>query len=1238
MRISVVIVIIFLITLFPLTVNGQNSTQSGQLLSYSFSSQEPGSFPANTSAFFFSDSGNVKAVSAYIGNQLFGNGLGVTTCNLTAPGFLDIKSPDYQDNYTLNMSFSWNSSINCGLAENDIIISYGGRVIMNVSFGPELGYYIFSYNNEKQKVAADPKINHLCNLSICFNPALNGSFVSFYSVGSGLVFPFFYPSLIGTGSNLSILVGGEVSYIALYSISISPGPSFHAQQVDHTRVPFGRVGYGNDFSRHYKDAFYNRQTNSIIGLSSGNEIGAFNLYNQSYFNLTGPVNLNGNLSVIYANSSSEISYYIENSTESCIVNVYLKNFSATSMRITGRINMPAGMLVNNGSYTVFGGGGILGLIRQGSSTITESFLGTSRGATLLSAAPVGNQTDSFWILNQTLYSINFSDSTGAVSQQTSSDINLNYSYVGNIHRLSSGGVISSIISYDFNSGLVVFSDGSLVPVGIDFGSPVNISSLSPSEFLVSSSGIILYSNSTGISEYPDPSASYGFYLPAGEEGFIGFNQTSLSYYYNLDGKEFCGSEPTAVVNASYVLTGNSTLNFEIGQSTPLIADLMIGNLSLVDSGKPFIVDSSLLKNGMYNGSLKLQAFSGFSSVYNFTVFVDTGEPELNLNIANGSYISQIFGLRLNFTFWTGIKYVNVSYENYTLDLSGINQTVPLHFGNITGNMSIRIVMTDDLGISHVYVFTVYVIPSTVSNFSFYPSNGTYFNSTKPEIYWSPVQYAEYYVINITSDKLNYSAITDNDSLSPKLENGTFHISIFAIMLDGSEINLTTRTFYVMDYAPLISLSRSTGRFYSFYGNSKNNSLYISATSNVTSDMLFSITGPSGAPIYLVNSENAVQFNSSSDRYLFTSNGKYNFKISSIGKSGLENSIVFSISVNNTIPSPALDGIKALYTNMTALNLNISGQKNVYCTFILYFSGNEVEEVSGISAQFTLSMGTGRYVLITNVTSEWGNFRNSTVRVTYETADPVINVSVNSSAGGYLSYRISDSAPLQELYIKYLGKTVNLDPDNNSGIFSLNLKRNSAFNASLYASDKCGNAAELNFSVSIEHYVNITGASFDGYSILGFSLFSIHLSGQNVENATVSISYGRESLKGTALFDLLTPFGYSEATAYVNYQNTTLVYHKKIFSVGWYPLIAAAFLAAAYFAYGRIGENKDDREIADFVLSCDGMRIKAAIKSAKKRRISRHSIRSSLEALSKEGSIEIGMDPDGKEYIIRKGDD
>ena len=95
------------------------------------------------------------------------------------------------------------------------------------------------------------------------------------------------------------------------------------------------------------------------------------------------------------------------------------------------------------------------------------------------------------------------------------------------------------------------------------------------------------------------------------------------------------------------------------------------------------------------------------------------------------------------------------------------------------------------------------------------------------------------------------------------------------------------------------------------------------------------------------------------------------------------------------------------------------------------------------------MGTGQYVLIANVTSEWGNFRNSSVLVTYETDDPVINVSVNSLAGGYVNYRISDSAPLQEVYIQYLTKTVILDPGNTSGVLALNVNRNSAFNSSIY---------------------------------------------------------------------------------------------------------------------------------------------------------------------------------------------
>ena len=292
------------------------------------------------------------------------------------------------------------------------------------------------------------------------------------------------------------------------------------------------------------------------------------------------------------------------------------------MKISGSINVPTGMLISDGNYIIFGGGGIFGMIKHGSSSITESYLGTNRGTILLSAAQAGNQTASFWLLNQTLYSINFSDSTGAVSHQSSSMINLNSSYVDSIHLFSSGGLISSIISYNFNSGLVLFSGGSLMPIGMDFSSQVNISSLSLSDFLVTSSDIILYSNSSGISEFGNPSASYGFYLPAGNEGFIGFNQTSLSYYYSLDGNEFCGSAPVAVVNASYVLTGENILNFKIGQNNSLAADLRVGNLSFVNAGETFVINSSILKNGMYKGSLKLQAFSGFSSVYNFTVFVE----------------------------------------------------------------------------------------------------------------------------------------------------------------------------------------------------------------------------------------------------------------------------------------------------------------------------------------------------------------------------------------------------------------------------------------------------------------------------------------------------------------------------------------------------------------------------------------------------------------------------------------
>lgn len=1222
-----------LTALVPVHAYGQLGATVQETGTYYFSNNPSGTFPSNSSLFHFSVIGNSSTLTAETGKGTNGTGLLLSTCNGNGASYLAIEVNGTYRNFSLSISFSWNDTRNFGFTEDYIALMSGANTMLNLSFGPDDGYGLFEYRNSSSKhVSGEPSQNTLCNLSISYASGSGSTYFSFLANGQNSSIPLMYPAACIVNETPKLILGGSISSFTLYSISIGNSSRYNQFQPSHTAItpsksiiekdPFGPL--------YYNYAWFDSSLNTIIGITASNLIAAYNIENSTSYNLYSGKTLNGNLSIIVGDSSSSIIYVASNLTSSIFFTVSKSNLSVSVVTLESTLEGFEGIIGSNGTYVLLGNSGEVAYIENW--VLKSSFtISPLLHAFLLNASIESLNVTADWLLNNTIY-------TTLIHVQNSSFVIVSKSILNSIpssftpvKTFSDSGNISSILSYGGNTTASYLSPAGYFGLDVVISQGMVAGGISQHFFSIYTGGNMFLASGQIIYSFQAVNASGYVPIAFSSFGIILLSPSSMIIYYNGSHLLLTGKAPTAVINSTYVLRKQVNLDFYIQSTSQFTALLAFGNLTLNSETSYFKFNSTEISDGSYSALLNISNMQGYKTSYASTIVVDNGNPDLTLSIANNSFVPQNFDLGLNFTFWSQIKNLSIAYAGSNISMIPENQTVHVAFGNLTGSQTIQLDLVDEFGIGHIYQIDVTVISNDTSGFEINLQNGTFLDSTHYLLAWSSVPYTEKYLIEVRGMGIWENISGNSTSTNISLVNGNLTVSISAIQLDGRSLFLAERSIFVVAYSPELLLSGNSSGYYSFYGNSSNDTFILNAQTNSSAFISLDVISANGTVLFTASGHNYVTFNEDNETFIFAANGLYKIRLVATGPSGLSSQATLTLSINNSDPLPIYATGSHIFTNSSLMQVGKDQLPGVNYLYTVYFSGTEVEQSRG--GLFTLLNGTGNYSLVVYELNEWSDHTTVVVPVTYETASPEVNISQQGRNSQHIRYSIEDAAPLKTILLHYLNHTIALNASHMSGNLNMDMQENTIINVSLYALDACGNYATAETVFITTDFVNITSSSLDAFSIFGIGIFRVGLSGQNIANASVTIKATGDSSNSSLFIEYFMPFGYSTVTAVVSYNGHQFTLTKRVYSIGWYPLIAAVGIFLIVLALRMAGQSSDPEKIQELVFGYANHSMKEIKKQSVRWRVRKKALYATIEAMSKKGLIKVEEDPDGESYLM-----
>ena len=1223
-----------LLTAFvPVHAYGQSGVSVQETGTYYFSNSPSGTFPSNSSLFQFSVIGNVSTLTAETGKGTNGTGLLLSTCNGNGASYLAVGANGTYVNFTLCLSFSWNDTRNFGFTEDYIALISGDNTMLNLSFGPGNGYGLFEHrNSSSMQVSGEPPQNTLCNLSISYLSGSGSTYFSFLARGQNSRMPLMYPASCVVNENPELILGGSISSFTLYSISIDNSSTYNQFPPSHTAIyPSKSVIEENPFgSLYYNDTWFDAPLNILIGITASNMIAAYNIENSTSYNLYSGRTLSGNLSIIVRDSSSSIIYVASNLTTSILFTVSKSNLTVNATTIDSSLAGFEGIIGHNGRYVLLGNSGEVAYIADGA--LKSNFnISPLLHALLLNAYIVNMNVTASWLLNNTIYKTSIYPQNSSFDLVSKSSMDSTPFAYTPVKTFSDSGNISSILSYGSNTTVSYLSPAGyfgldvVVTQGMAAGgiSPHAFSFFSGGNLFLASGDIIFSFQAINASGYvPDAFSSFGIIL---------LSHSAMVIYYNGSHSLLSGKPPSAIINSTYVLRKQVILDFNIQSTSQFTALLAFSNLALKSETSYFEFDSTDISDGSYSAFLNISNMQGYKTSYTSTIVVDNGNPDLLLSVANNSFVSQNFDLGINFTYWSQIKNISIAYAGSNTSIMPENQTVHVAFGNLTGYQAIHVGLVDEFGVDHIYQLDVNVISNNTYGFEINLQNGTFLPSLHYLLAWSAVQYTQKYTIEVIGKDISENISTNSTSENISLINGNLTVSISAVQLDGRSLFLAERSIFVVAYSPELLLSGNLSGNYSFFGNSSNNTFILNAQTNSSAYISLGVISANGTVLFSASGRNNMFFNASKETYIFSVNGIYKILLVATGPSGLSSQASITLSINNTNPSAAYAAGSHIFTNSSLIQVGQDQLPGVNYLYTLYFGGIGVEQSRG--GILTLQNGTGNYSLVVYELNAWSDHTTVDVPVTYETAPPVVSISQQTRNSQYIRYSIEDKAPLKTILLHYLNQTIAMNVSSLSGSLNMDIGENTIVNVSLYVLDSCGNYATAETVFITTNFVNITSSRFDAFSLFGIGFFQVGLSGQNTANVSVTIKATGDSSNGSLFIEYFMPFGYSTVTAVVSYNGHQFTLTKSVFSIGWYPLIAAVGLFLIVLALRMAGQSSDPEKIEELLIGYANHSLKEIKRQSVSWKVRRKALYATIEEMSKKGLIKVEYDPDGEPYLM-----
>ncbi|MHB8360557.1 MAG: hypothetical protein ACYDDC_01995 [Thermoplasmataceae archaeon] len=744
---------------------------------------------------------------------------------------------------------------------------------------------------------------------------------------------------------------------------------------------------------------------------------------------------------------------------------------------------------------------------------------------------------------------------------------------------------------------------------------------------------IRITNSTGTNQFNvnvSSPLSISYYF-AGNM-FIAMNDSSI-FWMNLSGDKIVnGSYPKILGPANILIKGVYRLNFTVNNIYSYRSTLHIFNRTFKNvNSSSFLIDSYSINNGVYQYVLSIYSLNGNLENYSGLATVDNAIPEVNSSVKNQSMIYSGELIRISVNDEVGLKSLFYSFFSHynTTSENFFQVTVPF---NISENyVYLNYTVMDKLGETFNFSMKYRYINENSEGFSSSIFNGEYFRNGTVPLSFEKVSNVSYYVVEVTSGTiLIFSEKTNNTSVVLRnIGNGHFTLNIYGHCITGNNITLENTNFTIITYSPGFIYTFTSDTFYSFSGNSKNNSLELTASSNISSRINVSLYSGSSHIIMTEIFQNSCKFYINSSTSLSLENGLYYIVVNFTSLSGTFRDLNLSFIVNNTIPLLNIGSV--YYTNISSFNLSIPNYPEVLFNFsshnISYFNGS------------IFMNSTGKYEGRIKVSGNSGNIAETNISVYYFVAKPQISLFPANSAivlrdrpYTTINVSISDQVPMKDFYYIMNNQHFNIS----KGSLMIRPLKDGTFNFTVYAYDKCGNSNHSRtITITGEYYPQVFTSYITGIVVGKYPYLSAQMTGYALNQVNIKWYVNSKYVSSGDHLKTPLPGGYVSVEAVIFYGNHTIIDKYRTLSIPNTPVIMFSVGILAFFIFRVATIDRRKEQINEFLKKIDHISLKNLRKNCRKNRFSYRSVRRTISEKMRTGEITYGYDLDGKKYFLKK---
>ncbi|BAB59600.1 hypothetical protein [Thermoplasma volcanium GSS1] len=1154
------ILMVIIISTTVILINGSASAQPYSSSYLNFQKYASGSFPSNTSNYSFSIINKTKDTNIGIKSINGVKGLNIYSINESDNAYENLFSQgtflkisfNNAENKTIALNFTYAYWDIGGLDENDFYIFSGGREIesFNFTYYSPFDQYYPAFHETSMRLKQN--VTYTLSLSVYRNFTL----LSLASLNQNLTYPIYFQSGLVNGP-LSLLIGSVGINLTLYSIKELPEiPVASPKLISYSQEK-------TDFLVSSKSPLYlDEKLNSIIVMNS-----------------TGVYSLNyedNRSSMLYSMNSTFQQYCVS----SGILYILLSG-DTSSIVALNTINLHVRKYVqideHLDDYWISAGNK---LIVYNKTTLQ-----------------VINSTGTVYIITGYGKIIYINPNSTLVEYYNSTENKIYvYNYSSKSYDIYNIGLSASNITFLFDGSSSLVENGAGSPFSFYDGA------LYPEELTAGDNyfryGDTVLLNSGYIYDNSLPAHLFFVnenYLVGEQNGYIVIMYNSSNILSNF------------TIRANYTgysyLRGIENLNFVVNSTLQYTSQLRIGNYSdEKENNSEFTVNTLEIGNGSKTMKFCAENIAGYSINISDQIFVDNYFPTIRPSIENGSYVSDYSAV--NFSIFGDPIISNVSLF--------INNETHTYIGNFTyiltknGTNSFKIKITDIYGFSFNFTYTYFVYSIPKLGINIY--DGEYFNTSKVTLRMNPYNLS--YSILIKGSNSSFYTVSKEGVQNLSLRNGIYLVDVSTTYF-GRNINVFNGSITILTYAPKLNVEFNGNRYYSIYGNSKNDTVQVGFSTNITAYISVILSyGKDKFPIGHFLDNGRVTLNSTDN--LLIKNGYYNLTIQAISNSGTSSNSTILFYVNNSIPTRQ---VFRVYSNKTYVKLpyGLLGEEKIY---------PEIND----SLMFP---ALGHYVLNFTYVTKTSNWINNTLYANLSNYAPAIYLKISNRDlnGSYYLHILAYPKNLTSLVITINGLRLRCEADFiNYLVVNDSLLKISAIGTDIYGNS---NKSQI-YNYSAFYYPYVNGYRLTMHFGVSETQFSLYLLGYKLSGVHIYWLFDGKNYSGGTNMEFRNGIGSYRLTVLVTFHNGILKITRSYFSIGY--LFISPVLAIGLIPIYLATRNSDVERLKDMLISVEDKRLDALIKEMKRLRYTKRTINKTIKELNSIGKLEIGKDMDGKQVV------